>query len=745
MPASAPSPRPSPRHPQSPSMALPLRGCGPADGAPTHAAPVPAPPAPAPSPPPAYTTAPNGAPAAVKPTRILARCIHAFLAAATAAARAANGAPQSRVTPAPAPAKGDQSFEYILRIVQATVAPPATLMLSLLLTDKILDKMALRGDAMMKGFFFESSDDVSQKSLAIWSVGIILADAALNDNAFAASSWAQVTVFKEARVVAAWKRWVGDLLDWNFDVSEEDLCNGFLARNPVIMDLCELHDGIYDQIAAIRSAQYRRKLDIDEELSRKQLPVSMSAQYHIQRLKQRQEMQQKEAQLQNERIHLQHIQQVSAQHQHHQQLLTQQQSSQPPKHSRLSIISTRRSLPLIPQYHYRTPSPDPNATGSRVSVGAASASLGASSQKQLAYTRPPQPQQHMQQPSLRYRASDAVLGFSSSSQRRSVTFDQERRNSSTLAHASTFRPIINGVGSAGTSTVNSSVSGGFGSLRRPFSSRSSANSLRTLTPTMGDISTSLSSTSVASSLLLPSTSSELLSVGTSRTLNGEIAFDEAEEVEFLARSAPNCEVAVEQRPHQKRILSHQPQQWMMTKLLVPDSHKNSAVPLAAAAVAAEPSDGYTGSGISSGAGGGSLRRAAGLAAARRASAALLALPQGSSATVTSATASVVQQPRTDSAGSHAKVHFGPAAGTSNGGAASWGTGASLAWRDVVPQKNVWGKPASPAAAPALGSRIGSAELKRTSAGGTGSGGGVGGGAPWISGVARGWGSGRVSS
>ncbi|KAI8619125.1 hypothetical protein BC830DRAFT_1078775 [Chytriomyces sp. MP71] len=97
----------------------------------------------------------------------------------------------------------------------ATTAPTATLLLSLLYTQKLLN--ALRsGDPDLVGYFVDPTASkqvaVTQKVLSLWSLATVLSDTAMN-----ATSWAQVTVFKQARVVAAWKCWAGELLDWDFD------------------------------------------------------------------------------------------------------------------------------------------------------------------------------------------------------------------------------------------------------------------------------------------------------------------------------------------------------------------------------------------------------------------------------------------------------------------------------------------------------------------------------------------------
>ncbi|KAJ3093113.1 hypothetical protein HK100_006768 [Physocladia obscura] len=266
---------------------------------------------------------------------VLSTCIYRFLADCTASGFPISYNPASIMTP-----KCDSAFDYIYRIVQATVAPPATLLLSLILADKILLKMKLRDDAMLKGFFFESNDPVSQKSLAIWSVAMILADAAMNDNAFAASSWAQVTVFKEARVVAAWKRWVGDLMNWDFEVNEVEWCESFLTTNPVIRLLCAQNQFINAQIMSLKDQQRQRTFEISAELSRIQLPAACTIEWHEQQLQQQKLLEQ--------------------QQQQHQQLLQQQQQQEllpqyptPPfspqsfVQPRVSSLQTRRSLPAI--------------------------------------------------------------------------------------------------------------------------------------------------------------------------------------------------------------------------------------------------------------------------------------------------------------------------------------------------------------------------------------------------------------
>ncbi|KAJ3101416.1 hypothetical protein HK100_004548, partial [Physocladia obscura] len=250
--------------------------------------------------------------------------------------------------------KCDSAFDYIYRIVQATVAPPATLLLSLILADKILFKMKLRDDAMLKGFFFESNDPVSQKSLAIWSVAIILADTAMNDNAFAASSWAQVTVFKEARVVAAWKRWVGDLMDWDFEVNEVEWCESFLTANPVIRLLCAQNQFINAQIMSLKDQQRQRKFEISAELSRTQLPFTCTIEWHEQQLQQQKLLEQQQQQQQQQQL-------LQLQQQQQQDLLPPQYPTPPfsPQsfvQPRVSSLQTRRSLPAITptqqqQYH----------------------------------------------------------------------------------------------------------------------------------------------------------------------------------------------------------------------------------------------------------------------------------------------------------------------------------------------------------------------------------------------------------
>ncbi|KAJ3141431.1 hypothetical protein HK100_006860 [Physocladia obscura] len=187
---------------------------------------------------------------------VISTCIYRFLADCTAPGFPISYDSASIMTP-----KFDSAFDYIYRIVKATVAPPATLLLSLILADKILLKMKMRDDAMLR------------------------VDTSMNDNAFAASSWAQVTVFKEARVVAAWKRWVGDLMNWDFEINEVEWCESFLTANPVIRLLCAQNQFINAQIMSLKDQQRQREFEISAELSRTQLPVTCTIEWHKQQQK----------------------------------------------------------------------------------------------------------------------------------------------------------------------------------------------------------------------------------------------------------------------------------------------------------------------------------------------------------------------------------------------------------------------------------------------------------------------------
>ncbi|KAI8610677.1 hypothetical protein BC830DRAFT_1144679 [Chytriomyces sp. MP71] len=140
---------------------------------------------------------------------VLATAVHAFLRLSSNPGEQSYSHSHSHAQPA------DSAFDYIHRIVLATTAPTATLLLSLLYTQKLLN--ALRsGDPDLVGYFVDPTASkqvaVTQKVLSLWSLATVLSDTAMN-----ATSWAQVTVFKQARVVAAWKCWAGELLDWDFD------------------------------------------------------------------------------------------------------------------------------------------------------------------------------------------------------------------------------------------------------------------------------------------------------------------------------------------------------------------------------------------------------------------------------------------------------------------------------------------------------------------------------------------------
>ncbi|KAJ3030745.1 UNVERIFIED_CONTAM: hypothetical protein HDU68_007956 [Siphonaria sp. JEL0065] len=266
--------------------------------------------------------------------------------------------------------KGDAAFEYIHRIVLATTAPAATLLISLLLTERLLKAMRERDDAMLKGFFYENElERVSQKVLAIWSVAIIVADANMNDNAFAATSWAQVTVFKEARVVGAWKRWAGDLMNWDFDV-KEDMWKAFLATGS-LKNLCDLNPTFRAQAMLVQKAQAEKDLAVIAELSQTQLHHTWTIAYSEQVKLQQQKIMDEQQQQQQQQLLLQQ-QQQQQQKQQLQYSPVQMYTSTTPTYSpvfqpRVSSIQTRRSLPVLPhaqlQYNalphrYSTPSTD---------------------------------------------------------------------------------------------------------------------------------------------------------------------------------------------------------------------------------------------------------------------------------------------------------------------------------------------------------------------------------------------------
>ncbi|KAJ3022954.1 UNVERIFIED_CONTAM: hypothetical protein HDU68_008852 [Siphonaria sp. JEL0065] len=268
-----------------------------------------------------------------KASHVLAVGIHQFLSLCT------NPALREVATEI----KGDAAFEYIHRIVLATTAPAATLLISLLLTERLLKAMRERDDAMLKGFFYENElERVSQKVLAIWSVSIIVADANMNDNAFAATSWAQVTVFKEARVVAAWKRWAGDLMNWDFDV-KEDMWKSFLATGS-LKNLCDLNPSFHVQVMLLQKAQAEKDMAVVAELSQTQLHHTWTVAYSEQ------------VKLQQQKILEEQQQQLLLQQQQQQQQYSpvQMYTSTTPSYSpvfqpRVSSIQTRRSLPVLPQ------------------------------------------------------------------------------------------------------------------------------------------------------------------------------------------------------------------------------------------------------------------------------------------------------------------------------------------------------------------------------------------------------------
>ncbi|KAJ3070001.1 hypothetical protein HDU98_006956, partial [Podochytrium sp. JEL0797] len=299
-----------------------------------------------------------------KPTTTLAHGMHQFLTICTSSVDLVHFTPLHPLKTRRS-LKGDPAFEYIHRIVLATTAPAATLVMSLLLTVELLEAMRSRDDAMLKGFFYEAECElVSQKVLAIWSVAMIIADANMNDNAFAATSWAQVTVFKEARVVAAWKRWASDLMDWDFDVKERDW--NLFMESPILKSLMEINRNFAVQIMLLQTAQHEKDEAVIEELSRTQLHPSWTAVHHEQVL-----LQQKK---------LQEEQQQALFQQQQQQLLQQQQQQQynsistyttppfsPVFQSRGSSLQPRRSLPVLPQQQPHSIYNPSSATANRYS------------------------------------------------------------------------------------------------------------------------------------------------------------------------------------------------------------------------------------------------------------------------------------------------------------------------------------------------------------------------------------------
>ncbi|ORY39301.1 hypothetical protein BCR33DRAFT_720135, partial [Rhizoclosmatium globosum] len=270
-----------------------------------------------------------------KPSHVLAVALHRYLSAATSGPSLVAPPETGRSL------KGDAAFEYLQRIVLATTAPAATLLLSLCLATKLLDAMRRKDDAMLKGFFYEAAcEPVSQKVLAIWSVAMIIADANMNDNAFAATSWAQVTVFKEARVVAAWKRWAGDLMDWDFDIKEDEW-KTFLSTG-LIKSMCDQNHLFAVQVMLLQKAQAEKDKAVADELSQTQLHPTWTVSHHEQ-LKLQQQKLQEEQQLQQELL----FQQQHQRQQSYNATFYATPPYSPVFQPRVSSLA-RRSLPVIP-------------------------------------------------------------------------------------------------------------------------------------------------------------------------------------------------------------------------------------------------------------------------------------------------------------------------------------------------------------------------------------------------------------
>ncbi|KAJ3229611.1 hypothetical protein HDU78_008924 [Chytriomyces hyalinus] len=238
---------------------------------------------------------------------VLSRAVHAYLTECTISQSRAS---QSTLANTSSTAAGPSvlHYEYIHRIVLATTAPAATVHLSLLFTHLMLNALAQRDASLLSAFVTPAANEkITSKLMSLWSLAIILADTAWNDNAFAATSWAQVTVFKVAKAVAVWKAWAGDLLSWDLSVRDDQFVAFLEGRSDSVWKACcDANPDIASQNRALLATISERNANIAHELSRTQLHPTWTSDYHNHQLQQQQQRQFEQLQIeQQSRLHQQ--------------------------------------------------------------------------------------------------------------------------------------------------------------------------------------------------------------------------------------------------------------------------------------------------------------------------------------------------------------------------------------------------------------------------------------------------------
>ncbi|KAJ3254531.1 hypothetical protein HDU77_004076 [Chytriomyces hyalinus] len=204
-------------------------------------------------------------------------------------------------------------WDYIHRITLATTAPVATIHLSLVYTRFMLDALALRDASLLSAFITlpptELKNSISSKLISLWSLAIILADTAWNDNAFAATSWAQVTVFKLPKAVAQWKAWAGELLDWELGIKDGQFVAFLEGKSDSGWKACcDANREIAAQNSALLASISERHSTISHDLSRSHLHPTWTIDHYnhqLQQQRQRQlEQQQRQLEQQQQQLHL---------------------------------------------------------------------------------------------------------------------------------------------------------------------------------------------------------------------------------------------------------------------------------------------------------------------------------------------------------------------------------------------------------------------------------------------------------
>ncbi|KAJ3240493.1 hypothetical protein HDU81_003634 [Chytriomyces hyalinus] len=239
---------------------------------------------------------------------VLSRAVHAYLTECTISQSRGS---QSTLASTSSTAAGPSvlHYEYIHRIVLATTAPAATVHLSLFYTGAMLNALAQRDATLLSAFVTPAANEkITSKLVSLWSLAIILADTAWNDNAFAATSWAQVTVFKVAKAVAVWKAWAGDLLSWDLSVRDDQFVAFLEGRSDSVWKACcDANPDIASQNRTLLATISERNANVSHELSRTQLHPTWTIDYHNHQLQQQQrQFEQQQLQLEQlSRLHQQ--------------------------------------------------------------------------------------------------------------------------------------------------------------------------------------------------------------------------------------------------------------------------------------------------------------------------------------------------------------------------------------------------------------------------------------------------------